>query len=122
MTTLLYAGRALTVLLTICIFIVALAPREVQPVGEGLSDKAEHLVAFFVLAVLYSRTWGLNGWQLVVSLTLYGVMIEVAQSFTPCRQASILDVVADIAGILLGFMLIELWQRVAAFGELDGLR
>jgi VanZ family protein len=35
----------------------------------------------------------------------YGVLIEFAQSFVPYRQADGFDVAADVAGILLGWVL-----------------
>ena len=42
---------------------------------------------------------------LVGGLAFYGILIEVLQSFTPTRQAEFLDLVADLAGILLGWAL-----------------
>ncbi|TCD47528.1 VanZ family protein [Chlorobium sp. N1] len=97
----------------IVIFFVALAPREVLPTVEGWNDKVEHFIAFGVLSIGISLYWRLSGWPVAAILTCYGVLIEVAQSFTPCRQASLFDVAADIAGIAMGLLLHALVRRAS---------
>ncbi|WP_207387764.1 VanZ family protein [Chlorobium sp. N1] len=106
-------GRVATVVLMIVIFFVALAPREVLPTVEGWNDKVEHFIAFGVLSIGISLYWRLSGWPVAAILTCYGVLIEVAQSFTPCRQASLFDVAADIAGIAMGLLLHALVRRAS---------
>ena len=70
-------------------------------------DKANHALAFASLA--FSAVWAL--WQrprqwpvLVAALLVYGVGIEIAQSFLPPREADWHDVVADGVGIALGLL------------------
>jgi VanZ family protein len=44
---------------------------------------------------------------LALLLLAFGVAIEVAQSFAPDREASALDVLADAAGIALGWRFVR---------------
>jgi len=105
-------GRFVTVVLMVVIFLLALAPREVLPTVEGWNDKGEHILAFAVLAIGYAVFWAPERWRLIAGLTMYGVLIEIAQSLTPCRQASLLDVLADIAGIVLGLLVVAPLRRL----------
>ena len=84
------------------ILILALIPNAEVPVSTSW-DKLDHVLAFFTLALLGEYAfpqWSF--WRAVtLGLILYGVGIEIAQSFTPDRQSSLLDVLADGVGILL---------------------
>lgn len=117
-------GRTGTILLMVLIFILALAPREALPTVEGWNDKGEHFAAFWLLSLGLALYWSLSGGRVALLLTLYGGLIEVAQSFTPCRQASLLDLLADIAGILAGLLMLALWRGLAgrsASGSEEGI-
>ncbi|MEM8984292.1 MAG: VanZ family protein [Pseudomonadota bacterium] len=66
-------------------------------------DKASHALAFFVLTVWFSAlTPRRRLLQLALAMLVFGIAIEVAQSFTATRQADVLDVVADVIGIAAG--------------------
>jgi VanZ family protein len=70
----------------------------------GLSDKAGHVLAYAILAVL-----GLYAYPRYVHLVLAGVFImglavEVSQEFTPTRGFEWLDILANGLGLLLGFV------------------
>lgn len=68
-----------------------------------LSDRAQHLVAFFVLAALGVANWGRRSALTIgVALAALGGAIEIVQA-TPLigRDAEIMDWLADVAGILL---------------------
>jgi VanZ family protein len=71
-------------------------------------DKLQHAAAFIALWALGWRA-GLRQpvWLLAAGLLVFGVTIEIAQSFTPNRQPSLGDVVADAAGIALGWWLLR---------------
>jgi len=72
---------------------------------ENTWDKANHFTAFFVLYGLLKLGFGnLSAIAASALLLLYGVQIEVVQSFLPYREFSLLDVVADSVGIFLGFV------------------
>jgi len=74
-----------------------------KPVVPLLTDKAKHVLAFWVLATLALRAWpGLRLFPvLAASLMLYGLLIETAQYFIPYRTFSGWDLVADAAGLAL---------------------
>lgn len=64
-------------------------------------DKANHTLAFAVLALFAGLGWPRwPWWQMALALIGYGVLVEVVQSFVG-RDASALDVFADSTGIAL---------------------
>jgi len=72
---------------------------------ESFWDKANHFSAFFVLYILLSLAFReLSIIAKIVILLLYGLQIEVVQSFIDGRFFSLLDVVADSVGIGLGVL------------------
>jgi len=75
--------------------------RQEYPLVKDISDKASHIVAFYVLALLVDfsfpqKTFGLSK---ITGLLSYGLLIEVVQSFLPGRTPSLLDLLADGVGI-----------------------
>jgi hypothetical protein len=80
------------------------------------NDKTDHLLGFFTLMFL----WGISPWRPNVFikaaiLVLYGIGIEIAQSFFPYRMFSWYDWIADSVGVfvalLLCFLLKYLWKE-----------
>jgi VanZ family protein len=68
------------------------------------SDKVSHLLYFGSLWWLARRGDIPARWPLAAGLVMYGASIEIAQALTPThREASLADVVADSAGIALGW-------------------
>lgn len=86
----------------VAITTLALMPAQEVPASSGW-DKLDHWMAFFVLAALVDRVFGARlFWRrTALLLVAYGIGIEVAQYFTPDRQADLLDVVADSVGIVI---------------------
>lgn len=82
---------------------LAFAPLASDP-GTG-HDKANHILAFLVLAGLadlaYPGPAPGRGWGKWVSLLAYGLFIETVQFFLPYREFSGWDLVADSFGIWL---------------------
>jgi VanZ family protein len=79
----------------------------VDPVVKvNQSDKVLHCLAFIALTVWFI---GVCRDELVLPIALvlavYGLAIEVLQSFTPNRSADPWDFIADVVGILLGWLL-----------------
>ncbi len=73
---------------------------------ENIWDKANHFAAFLVLYVLFSLAYSeLSFKSKSLLLLLFGLQIEIVQSFIPGRYFSLLDVVADMIGIVLGIVL-----------------
>ena len=97
---------------------------ETQPdpdsVWLAINDKVIHLGLYFVLGGALS--WG--GWKArwnspILLLFLggaYGVLDEWHQSFVPGRDPSLGDVLADAAGVILGFFLIRLYLQARTSG------
>jgi len=72
---------------------------------ESFWDKAKHFTAFFTLYILLSFAYrDLGLFPKVALLVAFGLQIEIVQSFIDGRYFSLLDVVADSVGILLGVL------------------
>jgi VanZ family protein len=95
----------------IAITTLALIPAPEVVVSTGW-DKTDHWSAFFTLAFLLQHAFPKKslGWVAAL-LVIYGIGIEVAQSFTPTRDASVLDVVADSVGIAGYMLLVFMWSQ-----------
>ena len=79
---------------------------------ESLWDKFNHFFAFAVLYLLLSLGFvRLHFWQKAALLLLFGLQIEITQSFLPTRCFSMLDVVADTIGIVIGAGVFSLFRR-----------
>jgi len=82
-------------------------------------DKVLHVFAYFVLGMLIMAALraGSHGYRvsqlLLVTLlaVLYGLLDEYHQSFVPGRDPALGDVVADVAGGLLGALFVYLLAR-----------
>ncbi len=73
--------------------------------GVRLGNRADllHCLAFMLLTLLVR--WARWPWRprwAITTLVLYGVGTELAQAPIPGRYASVLDVAANLLGILLG--------------------
>lgn len=94
--------RGLFVAAVVGILVLALMPSSGGADWFPQADKMRHALAFITLWALGRRAGLRPGWALALGLLGFGVGIEIAQSFTPDREASSLDVLADVAGIGLG--------------------
>jgi VanZ family protein len=76
------------------------------------NDKAGHSIAYFVLAVnLFLLCDSLRQRRnALLFLVLYGLLMEFIQSHIPGRDASLLDVVANSIGTLVGLGFIYVFQ------------
>ncbi len=77
------------------------------PPDVDINDKLIHAVVFFGFAFLVDLASSRKPFWLWKGLPLlaYGIGIEVVQYFTPFRSFSVIDMVADFAGILIYFLL-----------------
>jgi len=92
--------------LMIAILFVALSPSNRTIAITFLSDKMAHALTFVVLMIWFCGLFRLRLAPVIaISLLLYGLLIEYLQSFLPYRAAEWGDVVFDLGGILLGWML-----------------
>lgn len=89
-------------LCVLAVLVLALMPTDLTMPSTGW-DKSNHLLAFSVMALLGRRAYPGQTVAVLSSLLAYGALIEVLQSFTPNRFAEWQDLVADAAGLALGW-------------------
>lgn len=114
--------RSALFLAVVAITWLATTPLQV-PVVEDIHDKVNHIAAFLVLAWLFDLSFPARrfGWAKAGTLLGYGVLIEVVQYFLPYRSFSLLDIVADGAGIAIYAILLPALRRFAMFRLRDGV-
>lgn len=86
--------------------IVCLIPVSNLP-QPGVSDKAEHFVAYLLLSVWFAGIYArARYWIIAIGLCALGVLIELAQGAMQLgRQADTMDVLANSTGIVAGLAL-----------------
>ena len=79
----------------------AFSTQDLTGIPEVLSDKANHIIAFFVLSFCIDRGFpGRSFWLFKFpALLAYGVAIELIQSQIPGREVSAMDLLADLGAI-----------------------
>ena len=87
---------------------VWVATRNIEfPEQFDFNDKIKHFIVFFGFSVLMDLAserrpfWFWKG----LPLLSYGILIEIMQYFTPEREFSFLDMLADLAGIIVYFLI-----------------
>jgi VanZ family protein len=89
---------------------VLFAPGSDVPSAPPGVDKLVHLLLFLALA-LAGRWAGIRARPLTVLLVVYAAVSEVVQALSFLqRSGSVLDWVADVAGVLVGLLL---WESLA---------
>lgn len=85
------------------VFVMAMIPNTNLNAYVNNADKILHTFTFFVLSLLLNRASSTLSHRIrnMLALLLFGVFIEIAQSFTSYRSPSYNDVIADLIGILL---------------------
>jgi len=102
-----------TLLLIIYIIILFLtgAVVNVNNISKATNfDKALHFFGFFILTILLLLTfehYKLNNKRIAIFLIALGIgiLIEVVQLGIPGREFSLLDIAADVLGIIVGALL-----------------
>ena len=104
-----WGGRLLFLTAILVISNIALQPGHSTPPNLFGSDKLSHMVAFLTLAGLSRLGWPTQSkWITGGLLLIYGFGIEFMQSTQMVgRTASWSDVVADIIGIGIGFLVFK---------------
>jgi VanZ family protein len=110
-STSLYPQRTAFLLCLVSVLVLALMPS--SPLPPSWWDKASHVVAFTVLAVLGCWSYPGRSAKVLLWLLAYGCLIEVLQAtLTATRSAELGDVVADGAGLLLGWQLTRVIRQI----------
>lgn len=95
-----FLARVSLAIALVTMTILGLVPTEQIPLSDW-NDKAQHIIAFLILAFLIDASYPeteLN-WKKTLALFGYGLMLEGLQGFTDYRQLSGLDLLANAAGI-----------------------
>ena len=100
------AERTLLVRIVLIIALLAVSflatTQRTIPIAGEMNDKVNHVLAFFVLALLIDLSfpaWTFRTKALV--LISYGLSIEIVQSYLPYRSCSLFDLGADAVGLAL---------------------
>lgn len=103
-----FASRGAFSVGLLVVTVLSLAPIATLP-SLDFSDKINHAIAYAFLAATGCFGFGLSSVRaqilVVVSLSLFGGVIEVLQPPLAGRSASVADVVANQVGMALGWML-----------------
>lgn len=79
------------------------------PIVENSWDKLNHFIAFITLYIFMSLGFKkLLIYRKISLLMFFAIQIEIVQSFIPSRCFSLLDIVADAIGLLLGIIILKL--------------
>ncbi|WP_052190573.1 VanZ family protein [Chitinibacter sp. ZOR0017] len=100
--------QSLFALWTLAIWVGSLGPAAPQVVDQG--DKIQHFIGYATLAILAYRLWPytLRVWLFAATM---GVLVEIAQSFTPNRSFDPHDMLANALGAALGLLFIRCYSR-----------
>lgn len=102
--------RAILVINLLAIEFLATTSREIEVIQNSW-DKANHFFAFMVLYILLTLSFKyFSLLQRVLLLFLYAVQIEVVQYFIPNRYFSLLDIFADMVGVLIGYLVLKFFK------------
>ena len=105
---------AFVLALSLTTYLALIDIAELPEITRNVWDKLQHASAFFVLSFLLygsvSRTqlFSRSHTTQIIFLLGYGIMIEWLQSYTPHREASAKDVLADAVGIFCFSLLVYL--------------
>ena len=92
------------------VLVLALMP-PVPYMPTTVWDKANHLLAFAVLAWLGCHAYPQRLASVLSGLLVCGALIEILQSFTTFRSTDWHDLLADGLGLLLGWLLTRMQLR-----------
>ncbi len=87
----------------VLVLVLSLMPASGLP-STDISDKIEHFLAYFALAAAGAA--GFHGHRariiIIFSLIAFGILMEFGQLFSPGRDPSIGDAIANSLGVLCG--------------------
>jgi len=86
--------------------LTSLSPSGDDNVGIAHLDKVVHLLTYYIFAVLGYRMLTDKKFYpyLCIGIIAYSGLIEIGQSYIPGRDMSAFDMLANIAGVVLGAM------------------
>lgn len=102
----------LPILWTVVIFVLSSIPgSEFPELPFPGFDKLVHLVEYSILGFLWVKALGKRIIIVILLGIIYGVFDEIHQIFVPYREFSILDILVDGVGVILGVLWRSLLRR-----------
>jgi len=102
-----WLGAGIFMLIVVLVLCLASMPTVLPPLS--LSDKLMHLLTFMTLMLWFGGIYPVEkSRSLILPLLVYGALIELLQLLGGSRSAEWLDLVADAAGIGLGWLLLRI--------------
>lgn len=98
---------------TVCLIVIEFLSTTIVEIKavENSWDKLNHFSAFFVLYMLMHFAYkDFSIYIKVFLLFIFAVHIEIVQIFIPGREFSILDIAADVIGILMGTLIVRYFK------------
>lgn len=86
----------------------SLMPDPPQPSAVPYYDKLAHMLAYGVLGAWFGGVLPSHYGRIFIGLAAYGLVLELVQSLTGYRSGEMLDMAADVAGIIAGLVLARL--------------
>ena len=110
----------------IILFTLTTLPAQSVP-SVGVSDKLEHLLAYFVLSILLYLTLLfqrksvlLKNYAMLFTILIvfaYGIIDELHQLMIPGRSCELLDFLADMIGGIIGIIIVKILFSFSKFQE-----
>ncbi|MDD4882575.1 MAG: VanZ family protein [Gallionellaceae bacterium] len=88
--------------LVLLVIVLSLIPAPQLP-KVGFNDKIEHMLAYFSLMAWFGQIYGAR-LKPVLALLALGATLEVLQGLSGYREMSGLDMLANTAGVTLGWL------------------
>jgi VanZ family protein len=90
---------------------LATTTQEIEMISS-MWDKSNHFLAFFTLYILITLAYQkMKMYVRVLWLMVFAIEIEIVQHFIEGNLFSLLDVVADAIGILIGIFVFRLYKK-----------
>ena len=88
-------------------WILSLLPAPAMPNIQG-NDKLHHALAYFACMFFWGQLFRepLQRIKLAISFGAMGALIECIQYFMPTRSFELLDIVADVAGVSVAWLVV----------------
>lgn len=104
--------RTVFALALLIVLLLALAPTPdtVQVIDQ--QDKLGHFLVFLVLGLLGLAAWPKHTRAVIVALLSYGLLMELAQSFTDHRHGDPWDWLADAIGVASAWLISRMRAQV----------
>lgn len=104
----------------IIVVFVLLSPRGNLPANESLNlpglDKLVHFILFAILTFLIAmaieeRRFSIHVWLIGIGLCIFAGLTEIAQTFIQDRTGDILDLIADVFGVIAVLLICKFTLR-----------